>query len=467
MSGDLVLANALIVTRHETFRGTVARRGRAHRRARSRGRHARRVRDLEGDYLIPGLVELHTDKLERHAAPRPGVRWPGVAAVLAHDGADRRGRHHHRARRARRRLRGRHRAAAPGSAARCVEAIRAAQQQRMLRAEHLLHLRCEVSTELVLEDFARLAEDPLLRLVSLMDHSARAAPVRQRGQVPRVQPRALRALRGAARRADRGARERPRRASAIDTGRRSSPSARSTASRSRATTTPRGPTWRRRSRAAPPSRSSRPRSRPRGPRARFGLAIVAGAPNLVRGESHSGNVSVAELAAASLVDVLSSDYFPSSALHGALLLHQRHGLSLPGGHRHRHRDAGPTGGPGRPRRDRARPARRSRADAGGRRPPHRRRRLARGPAHRVAAPGSAMPVPPWPMLWIAAAVVCLAALSVACWRWLRPPTCRECGAPMPIVSETVVNGMPPAVETLYRCRGCGEVVAQRTVGAWD
>ena len=32
--------------------------------------------DCGGDYLIPGLVELHTDNLEKHFIPRPGVRWP-------------------------------------------------------------------------------------------------------------------------------------------------------------------------------------------------------------------------------------------------------------------------------------------------------------------------------------------------------------------------------------------------------
>ena len=41
--------------------------------------------DLEGDYLAPGLVELHTDNLERHLAPRPKVDWPYRAAILAHD----------------------------------------------------------------------------------------------------------------------------------------------------------------------------------------------------------------------------------------------------------------------------------------------------------------------------------------------------------------------------------------------
>jgi len=41
--------------------------------------------DLAGDYLSPGLVELHTDNLERHMSPRPGVDWPHSAAIMAHD----------------------------------------------------------------------------------------------------------------------------------------------------------------------------------------------------------------------------------------------------------------------------------------------------------------------------------------------------------------------------------------------
>ncbi len=42
--------------------------------------------DFRGDYLLPGLVELHTDNLERHMQPRPKVHWPHDAAILAHDG---------------------------------------------------------------------------------------------------------------------------------------------------------------------------------------------------------------------------------------------------------------------------------------------------------------------------------------------------------------------------------------------
>ena len=41
--------------------------------------------DFGGDYLIPGLVELHTDHLENHYRPRPGVFWDASASLHAHD----------------------------------------------------------------------------------------------------------------------------------------------------------------------------------------------------------------------------------------------------------------------------------------------------------------------------------------------------------------------------------------------
>ena len=62
---------------------------------------------------------------------------------------------------------------------------------------------------------------------------------------------------------------------------------------------------------------------------RHGLRTVMGAPNIVRGGSHSGNVSALDLAERGLLDALSSDYMPISLLHSAFLLHQRHGESLP------------------------------------------------------------------------------------------------------------------------------------------
>ena len=41
--------------------------------------------DLQGDWLLPGLVEVHTDNLERHVMPRPKVSFPMRAAVQSHD----------------------------------------------------------------------------------------------------------------------------------------------------------------------------------------------------------------------------------------------------------------------------------------------------------------------------------------------------------------------------------------------
>jgi alpha-D-ribose 1-methylphosphonate 5-triphosphate diphosphatase len=60
-----------------------------------------------------------------------------------------------------------------------------------------------------------------------------------------------------------------------------------------------------------------------------GLATIAGAPNVVRGGSHSGGVSVAELAEKDLLDGLSSDYVPASLLQAVLKLHDKHGITLP------------------------------------------------------------------------------------------------------------------------------------------
>jgi alpha-D-ribose 1-methylphosphonate 5-triphosphate diphosphatase len=60
-----------------------------------------------------------------------------------------------------------------------------------------------------------------------------------------------------------------------------------------------------------------------------GMAVIMGAPNVVRGGSHSGNVSARALAAERTLDILSSDYVPSSLLHAAFLLRDEQGIGLP------------------------------------------------------------------------------------------------------------------------------------------
>ena len=81
----MVLTNAQIITRNELFGGTVRVMDgiiTGIDQGKSMGLPSI---DLEGDYLLPGLVELHTDNLKKHFVPRPGVRWPSMAAMLSHD----------------------------------------------------------------------------------------------------------------------------------------------------------------------------------------------------------------------------------------------------------------------------------------------------------------------------------------------------------------------------------------------
>ena len=83
---DHVFANARIVLADRVIEhgwlaiadGTIAEFG--------EGDPPERGEDLNGDLLMPGLVELHTDHLEAHYAPRPKVHWDPVAAVVSFDG---------------------------------------------------------------------------------------------------------------------------------------------------------------------------------------------------------------------------------------------------------------------------------------------------------------------------------------------------------------------------------------------
>ncbi|OWK26227.1 hypothetical protein AJ87_02220 [Rhizobium yanglingense] len=83
MTTETVLSNARIVLEDEIVSGSLLiRDGRI--ADISEGNSAN-GEDFEGDYLIPGLVELHTDHLEGHYSPRPGLRWNKTAAIQAHD----------------------------------------------------------------------------------------------------------------------------------------------------------------------------------------------------------------------------------------------------------------------------------------------------------------------------------------------------------------------------------------------
>jgi alpha-D-ribose 1-methylphosphonate 5-triphosphate diphosphatase len=322
-----VFTNARIVTQDEVFLGAAVVEGGVIIAVEPRRASSRAGEDLEGDYLVPGVVELHIDVLERHAIPRPGVLWPPVPAVLAHDSqlvgagittvldslaigylVDTGQR--------------------PRDPRPLVEAIRAARHAGLLRADHYLHMRCEVSTELVVQDFTPFADDPLVRLVSLMDHApgqrqfVSVAKYREYNQgrfgLSDTQLDALieRRLEEQARYAD------EHRAAITALCRKHGLPV---ASHDDATAAHVDEAMQAGAAIAEFPTTLEAAEAAHG----YGLAVLAGAPNLVRGHSHSGNVPAAELAARGWLDVLSSDYVPASVLLGAFLLHLQHGMTLP------------------------------------------------------------------------------------------------------------------------------------------
>jgi alpha-D-ribose 1-methylphosphonate 5-triphosphate diphosphatase len=283
--------------------------------------------DCDGDHLLPGLIELHTDNLEKHVSPRPSVTWPVRAAVLAHDAQ----------------------VATSGITTvfdavtvgdiwgnpvrvahlrEMVAAVDAAADARSLRAEHLLHLRAELSHANLLDSFEPLADVARVRVVSLMDHTpgqrqfADVAMYRRYYQGKNgLSDAAMDALierhRDAQRRyaaPNRGRVLEIARARSFTIGSHDDACA---AHVEEAAADGVGftefPTTVEAARAARAHR----------------VDILLGAPNVVRGGSHSGNVAAGSLARDGLVDILSSDYVPASLVHGIFVLTRDAGLTLP------------------------------------------------------------------------------------------------------------------------------------------
>lgn len=274
--------------------------------------------DFGGDYLIPGLVELHTDHLEGHYSPRPGVRWHAVAAVQAHDGqiatsgittvfdclrmgSDDGG------------------GFDPDEMRALADAIETAQDDGRLRAEHFIHLRCEVSAPDVLDAFDRFRGDPRVRLASLMDHAPGQRQFQTMGQYTLY----YKTKRGLSddefaryvemRKAQSERFSGPHRKAIADHCRVAGVTL---ASHDDATLGHVGEALEQGVRLAefPTSIEAARASH------EAGLSVLMGAPNVVRGGSHSGNIAARDLAEAGILDVLSSDYVPSSLLYGAFKL---------------------------------------------------------------------------------------------------------------------------------------------------
>ncbi len=324
---NTVIRNARIVTATEAFRGTLQIANGHITAIDSGSTSVTSADDWDQDWLLPGFIELHTDNLEKHLSPRPGVHWPALPAVLAHD-----------AQLASGGITTVLDALALGDVKpdgtrtehlmSMVAAIGAARAGNMLRAEHLLHLRCELSTAGLMEMFEELAADPALTLVSLMDHTPGQ---RQFTDISKYREyyQGKYALSDAAM-DEFTARQ-------IENQRRNSKSNRSAvvaycrdkevalASHDDAT-----PEHVAEAVADGVAISEFPTTVTAARLAhQHGLGILMGAPNVVRGGSHSGNISALELANHNLLDGLSSDYVPTSLLHAAFLLTERTAWKLP------------------------------------------------------------------------------------------------------------------------------------------
>ncbi|CAH2604063.1 Alpha-D-ribose 1-methylphosphonate 5-triphosphate diphosphatase [Rhodovastum atsumiense] len=320
-----ILTNARIVLPDAIIAGTVALDG-ARIVAVSEGRsRSAAARDLDGDFLIPGVVDVHTDNLERQVQPRNNARWPSRSALLAHDA---------------------HCAAAGVTTvldALCIgdlgfepDRIRTFQEgvadldalggTGLLRSEHFLHLRCELPAPEVITLAEPVVEHPRVRMISLMDHSP-----------------------GVGQYADLERYRRMRRRDGMDDATIERRIAELAEQRARHRTPNRRALLARVAHLDVPLASHDDRTEAeieenladgvlisefpvsleaaRAARQRD-IAVIAGAPNVVRGGSHSGNVAAAALVRADVVDAYASDYVPASLVEAAFLTCSEIGLGL-------------------------------------------------------------------------------------------------------------------------------------------
>ncbi|WP_458791329.1 alpha-D-ribose 1-methylphosphonate 5-triphosphate diphosphatase [Yoonia sp. MH D7] len=319
VSGTLCLANAQLVLPDQVLHGQITVTGGVIT-AIVEGRDIPRdALDCGGDFIMPGMIELHTDNLERHMEPRPEVDWPHLPALIAHDAelastgittvfdALRVGSIH----------------TGKGGylpyARNLANELRMAREQNLFKISHFLHLRAEICSETLLEEMADFGPDDRVGIVSLMDHTPgqrqfrdvsalRAYVAKKRGMSEcefeeHVQNlMGLQARNGAKHEA--GAVQTAKRYGAVIASHDDTTAAHVEKSKVNGVKFAEFPTT---IEAAQACREN-------------GIGVMMGAPNIVRGGSHSGNVSARELADADLLDMLSSDYIPAALVLSAFQL---------------------------------------------------------------------------------------------------------------------------------------------------
>ncbi|EML2680375.1 TPA: alpha-D-ribose 1-methylphosphonate 5-triphosphate diphosphatase [Klebsiella michiganensis] len=311
----MIINNVKLVLEDEVINGSLeVQDGRISAFAESQSRLAETI-DGEGGWLLPGLIELHTDNLDKFFTPRPKVDWPAHSAMSSHDalmvasgittvldavaigdvrdGGDR-----------------------LENLEKMINAVEETQKRGLNRAEHRLHLRCELPHHTTLPLFEKLVGREPVSMVSLMDHSPGQRQYADRSkyrdyyqgkyhltneEMDKFEEEQM-ALAAAWSQPNR------QRIAAICRERNIALASHDDAtcehvleSRQLGSVIAEFPTT---IAAAQASRQ-------------HGMNVLMGAPNIVRGGSHSGNVAAHHLAASGLLDILSSDYYPASLLDAA------------------------------------------------------------------------------------------------------------------------------------------------------
>lgn len=312
---ELAFKNARVVTVEDSFLGSVlVRDGKIV--SVDRGGHV--GEDLDGDVLMPGVIDLHTDNLEKHFFPRPNIDWDPVSAAVTHDGCclsvgvttvfdslsigtfnPSVARNH-------------------DNLPRLANGLLAARDAGLLKGDHRLHWRCETPADDLPSRLEQMAGHPMTSLFSLMDHTPGQRQYRNiekhlanwaaNGMSPQdIDER----LAGIQDRQSRNAANNRRLVAALAKS-RAIPLAShddedvghvDEAADLGATVS-----------EFPVTIEAARRAKERG------MVVVMGGPNLMRGGSYSGNVPASDLAEAGLLDAFASDYVPRSLIECAFAL---------------------------------------------------------------------------------------------------------------------------------------------------
>ncbi len=317
---DTILANATLVLPREVIRGSLHLSGGRIAGISEGASVPVGALNCGGDLVMPGLIELHTDNLERHIEPRPGVNWPHAAAIIAHDAelssvgittvfdALRVGS-----------VTSNKKTSYGEYARKLATEIMDLRAQNALRISHFLHLRAEICSETLVAEMAAFGPEDRIGIVSLMDHTPGQRQFRDVGQLRKY----VMGKHGATE-ADFKDHIEGLQAISTEFGVLHEATAVAEARRYGAVL------------ASHDDTTEGHVITSAGYGAHFAefpttveaaeaclahnIKVMMGAPNLIRGGSHSGNVAAQALAEAGLLDIVSSDYVPSALLSAAMLL---------------------------------------------------------------------------------------------------------------------------------------------------